>query len=98
MKTNKDGFFGWFDRESGYTLHRRHVPVQQLVDCCCGKKPEKTSLEAIIPNRDGTEKREQLYFCCICHNWFFQGDKGYYPAGSLLQYQITKGGEVDAEH
>jgi len=98
MGKNKDSFSMWFDAESGYSLHRGHIPTRKLVYSCCGREPEKTALEAAVQNSINTGENKSLYCCPVCKRWFFMEKSGYYPAGSLLQYQITEVGETDASH
>ena len=93
---NKDNFSAWFERESGYALHKGHFPARKAVSGCCGGEPEKTGLHAVLHQKEVPE--EELYRCPACKSWFFRERGGYRPAGNLLRYRIVEGEEKDACH
>lgn len=96
MRGNKEDFSEWFDRESGYSLHHKRIPSHRLVQSCCGREPEQSTLDAVVQDKINLKIQKKLYSCPACKRWFFQGKGGYYPAGSLLKYQIIERGKENA--
>lgn len=77
-----DRFIGWFDENSGYTLHRHRGGF--LNDCC------KTNLHS--DNRQiflpGEREPFPLFCCGVCGSYYAQSPRGFFAVGNLLKYKV----------
>ncbi|EOS63935.1 MULTISPECIES: hypothetical protein [unclassified Anaerotruncus] len=76
-----NGFSGWFDRTSGYALHRIHAAP--LSGCCKEARPD--GRVARIP---GLPQPCPLYQCAFCGRLYARCQDGFLPIDHPLRYQI----------
>ena len=80
------GFSDWFDRESGYALHRFKQPLKD----CCGAVPVPTDKGILeyLPGRG--EVLLPLYRCERCGAFLVSLDDRWYKLENLLKYRVVK--------
>ena len=82
------GFSDWFQKESGYTLHR--IRFRQLRKECCGKQPVLTD-KAVIEYLPGEgEKQFWVYRCENCGAHFIPVGERWHQLENLLKYRVVK--------
>jgi len=82
------GFSDWFDRESGYALHR--IGGKRLLKDCCGLQPVPTD-RAIVEYLPGKgEMRLPLFRCERCGACLISVDEKWHKLENLLKYRVVK--------
>ena len=82
------GFSDWFDRESGYALHR--FSGKKALKDCCGLQPRPTDRAIVeyLPKKG--EIRLPLYRCETCGAFLIAWDDQWYKLENLLKYRVVK--------
>ncbi len=75
-------FLDWFDKNSGYTLHRHRSGI--LKDCC------KTNLlsdsrQVFLP---GKTEPLPLFRCGVCGSYYAQSARNFFAIDNLLKYRV----------
>ena len=81
------GFSDWFDRESGYALHR--LGKRPVTDCCGAKpKPTDKGVREYLPGKG--EVLLPLYRCESCGAYLLSMNEKWYKLENLLKYRVVK--------
>ncbi len=75
-------FNDWFDRNSGYTLHR---PRGGFLNACCKTNLCPDSRQIFLP---GSEEPLPLFRCGVCGCYYAQSPRGFFVVGNLLKYRV----------
>ena len=80
-------FQSWFDKNSGYALHKT-AKRKFSVDLCCEKEPETTGKNILFPGFSGRMEPFDLYRFSICKRYYVKQGAHYCLVDNLLKYQI----------
>lgn len=77
-----DHFIDWFDKNSGYTLHR---PRGGLLNDCCKTNLHPDNRQIFLPDK---EEPLPLFRCGMCGSYYAQSPRGFFVIGNLLKYRV----------
>lgn len=83
-------FKDWFDKNSGYSLHR--TPMRKFsIKNCCGFIPENSGFLISFPNPMNAQMQDFiLYKCKICGKFFVEFGGSFAEIDNLMKFKIIK--------